>query len=172
MLQSGQAPQDPPNLPTPESSTSQYASPGTQGAHEQNAPTTEESLALTSGQNAWVSSSEELSDVISKGYLPLHEAEDFVQDFKAIYQQNFPFVVLPSDLPLDHFRRERPYLLLSVLAVASRKQPVLQQILQQEFRTILSSKVIIEGGQDVDLLQGLLVFLAWSVLWHRDKVLR
>ena len=163
ILQSKQAPSEAPTLPTPESSTSQYASPGNQLPFDQTVSATEEGLANPiAAQSTWISS-EQIDDVISKGYLPFHEAEMFLEDFKMNYQRSFPCIVIPSDLSLDRFRLTRPYLLLSVLAVASKKQPVLQQILQQEFRTILSNKVINEGSQDIDLLQGSIVFLAWCV---------
>lgn len=38
---------------------------------------------------------------------------------------------------MDSFRRERPFLLLSVLAITSRKQLELQEPLEREFREVL-----------------------------------
>lgn len=74
---------------------------------------------------------------------------------------SFPWMVIPSQLPLNQFRRERPHLLLSLLALASRRQTKPHESLEREFKKLVSTKVIVDGEPDLDLLQGLLVYLAW-----------
>lgn len=99
------------------------------------------------------------ADVVQKGIISVHDAEELVRTFQTDYT-GFPFVLLPY-LTMDSFRRERPFLLLSVLAITSRKQLELQEPLEREFREVLSTRVIVEGAKDLDLLQGLLIYLAW-----------
>lgn len=98
-------------------------------------------------------------DVIQKRIVPIQEAERLVSIFKTDFG-SFPFVLIP-DLTIESFRRERPALFLSVLTTASQKQLKLQESLEQELREVLSNKIIVEGAKDLDLLQGLLVYLAW-----------
>ena len=67
--------------------------------------------------------------------IPAQEAERLVRLFKTEFE-SFPFVLVP-DLTMDAFRRERPFLLLSVLTTASQKQLKLQESLEQELREVL-----------------------------------
>lgn len=75
------------------------------------------------------------ADVVQKGIISVHDAEELVRTFQTDYT-GFPFVLLPY-LTMDSFRRERPFLLLSVLAITSRKQLELQEPLEREFREVL-----------------------------------
>ncbi len=99
-------------------------------------------------------------DFIQMGIITIQEAEA-VLDSSLVEYGGFPWVVFPSELPLNLFRRERPFLLLALLALASRKQTRLYEPLQSEFKKVLSNKVIMDGVPDLDSLQGLLVYLAW-----------
>jgi hypothetical protein len=56
---------------------------------------------------------------------------------------------------------DRPFLLLAALAVASSNHCHLQDALIKKFKESLSERVLINGEQDLDLLQGLLVHIAW-----------
>ncbi|KAF6227633.1 hypothetical protein HO173_012073 [Letharia columbiana] len=105
-------------------------------------------------------------DVFQMGIITVQEAEVLLKDSLSEYE-GCPWVVLPSELPLYLFRLERPCLLLSLLALASRKQAVLHESLEREFRKVISAKVIMDGGPDLDLLQGLLVYLAWYHLYPK-----
>ena len=99
-------------------------------------------------------------DVFQLGIITVHEAEVLL-DASLLEYGDFPWVVLPSRLPLDLFRREKPILLLSLLALASRRQALLHDSLVREFKNIISAKVIMDGSPDLDLLQSLLLYLAW-----------
>ena len=91
--------------------------------------------------------------------ITVQSAEELIKNFKTDYA-SFPFVLLPN-LTIDSFRRERPFLLLSVLTLTSRKRFKLKECLEREFREVLSQRVIVDGAQSLDLIQGLLVYLAW-----------
>lgn len=99
-------------------------------------------------------------DVIQKGIITDQEAEVLLNTSISEYG-GFPWTVIPSKLPLNLFRRERPHLLLSLLALASRRQPKVHESLEREFRKVVSAKVIVDVEPDLDLLQGLSVYLAW-----------
>ena len=101
-----------------------------------------------------------ITDAIQMGLITLDEAEKFLNDALSEYG-HFPWVVFPSQLTLEQFRRERPFLLLSLLALASRRRAIIRESLEREFKKIVSAKVVMDGSPDVDLLQGLLIYLAW-----------
>lgn len=99
-------------------------------------------------------------DVIQMGIITIEEAEACLNSSLVEYG-DFPWLMFPSELPLSLFRHERPFLLLALLALASRKQTRLYEPLQSEFKKVISNKVVMDGVPDLDLLQGLLVYLAW-----------
>ncbi|KAJ6075895.1 hypothetical protein N7499_007876 [Penicillium canescens] len=73
----------------------------------------------------------------------------------------FPFVRLPYSCTAASMAEDRPFLLLAAVAAASSKYCHLQDALIRQFKESLSQRVIIAGEKDLDLLQGLLVHLAW-----------
>ena len=75
------------------------------------------------------------ADVIQKRVISVQDAQDLIHTFATDYT-SFPFVLLPH-ITLDSFRRERPFLLLAALTIASRKQFKLQESLEREFREVL-----------------------------------
>jgi hypothetical protein len=72
----------------------------------------------------------------------------------------FPFVPLPSNSSCHNLLHQRPLLALAVLTVASHDSIAFQLKLSREFRKVLMVKIM-NGEKTLDLLQGLLVFIAW-----------
>ena len=99
-------------------------------------------------------------DVIDQGLLSVNEAEELIHIYRT-ESQGFPFVYLAPDLPLETLRHERPFLLLAVLESACIDNPALQAKLDKELRESLGTMVIVDGQLSLDLLEGLLVYLAW-----------
>jgi hypothetical protein len=75
----------------------------------------------------------------------------------------FPFVQVPENATVTHLSEDKPFLLLAIFAVASSHEKALQKSLGDELRKALCSKVILYGEKSLDLLQGLLIYLAWLV---------
>ncbi|KAL4905100.1 hypothetical protein BDW74DRAFT_19039 [Aspergillus multicolor] len=73
----------------------------------------------------------------------------------------FPFAVIPKEFTAASMAEGMPFLLLSAVASASSTYNNLQRALVEELKGTLSHRVIIAGEKDLDLLQGLLVHLAW-----------
>jgi hypothetical protein len=103
---------------------------------------------------------DDIQDVISKGVVSLDRAQRSL-DFFRTKASNFPFVYVPPDLSLDKIRREKPFLLHSILTCGAQSNLRLQTTLELELRESLSKKILIEGEKSMDLLQGLLVYLTW-----------
>ena len=73
----------------------------------------------------------------------------------------FPFVRLSYAWTAASMAEDRPFLLLAAVAAASSQYCHLQDALIRQFKATLSQRVIMAGEKDLDLLQGLLVHLAW-----------
>ena len=101
-------------------------------------------------------------DAIDKNILTPEYASILLENFKRDSPpSNLPFLIIPATLPLDQFRIQRPMLLLAVLIAASRDSYALQETLDAEFRDTLSQRVMIAGERNLDLVQGLLLYVAW-----------
>ncbi|PSN69489.1 hypothetical protein BS50DRAFT_343053 [Corynespora cassiicola Philippines] len=72
----------------------------------------------------------------------------------------FPFVTLPKESFCRDLLQQRPMLMFAVLTVASYDSVLLQLTLSREFRKVIMVKIM-NGEKSLDLLQGLLVFIAW-----------
>ena len=99
-------------------------------------------------------------DAIDKEVLSEKEANQLLQVYLAT-SQGFPFVYIDQLKSLETLRDDQPFLLLAVLTVSSQRSRALQVLLEKEFRETLASKVIIEGELSLDVLQGLMLYLAW-----------
>jgi hypothetical protein len=103
---------------------------------------------------------DDVEDVISKGMLSYQEAQDSLRAFRT-KACNFPFVIVPSHISLDFMRREKPFLLLAILASGAQETFKLQKTLELELIEQLSGKAVVNGEKSSDLLQGILVYLGW-----------
>jgi hypothetical protein len=101
-----------------------------------------------------------LQDVISKGYVSLEQASVLLQRYR-LEAYNFPFVILHPTTGIDLLRRNRPFLLLSILTFAAQDHLDLQRKLEEELKATFATKAIMNGEKSLDLLQGLLVYLNW-----------
>jgi hypothetical protein len=76
----------------------------------------------------------------------------------------FPFVFIPKNTSAEKFCQKWPFLLLSVLVISSVDEPILQKSLDERFRKVLATRVVMQGEKSLDYLHGLLVYLAWLVV--------
>lgn len=80
------------------------------------------------------------------------------------YANSFPFVSLRHEAEATSMVNQRPMSTLAICVVTCTRPPELQRCLVEAFRRALSTKVIMEGRQSLDILVGLLIYLAW----HQD----
>ncbi|KAK5451472.1 hypothetical protein LTS15_008237 [Exophiala xenobiotica] len=102
-----------------------------------------------------------VSDVISDKVVSRAEAELLVAEYRLQFADSFPYVVLSDRTTLSDLRQDGPMLLLAILATTSWKDRTLQEVLNQVFLKKPSSELIVRGKRDLDLLQGLLIYLNW-----------
>ncbi|KAF7588572.1 hypothetical protein BBP40_005491 [Aspergillus hancockii] len=101
-------------------------------------------------------------DVVDRGLLNMESAQYFLDVFRTQMAVHFPFVVIPPGVAAVQVREEKPFLFLAVLASASYSNMPLQRLLGTEIKKVISTRMVLNGDVSFDLLQGLLVFLAWS----------
>ena len=99
---------------------------------------------------------------INKLDLDLAYINHLLQEFRKT-QRFFPFVVIPAEWTVQSMVEERPFLLLAAITTVARETPPLQEVLADEIKAILAQRIVVNGENNLDLLQGLLVHLAWSV---------
>ncbi|KAJ3487132.1 hypothetical protein NLG97_g6478 [Lecanicillium saksenae] len=90
------------------------------------------------------------------------ESEECVRRFRTEMLQYFPFLNLPSNT--HQLSRERPFLFRCVVAAAAPSTR-LKLALGRSIKQTLAQRMVVETGPDsitLDLLLGLLVFLAWG----------
>ncbi|KAH8703487.1 hypothetical protein BGW36DRAFT_369406 [Talaromyces proteolyticus] len=101
-------------------------------------------------------------DVIDHGFLSMDMAESLVHTFKNDMLSHFPFVIIPPLVSAADLRREKPFLFLAILVSASFLDVALQRALDAEVKKAVASHMIINGKISFDLLQGLMVYIAWT----------
>lgn len=77
--------------------------------------------------------------------------------------QYFPFVVLPPDMTLEELKL-KPFLFMTIMTIGCRHDLERQSSLARRIREVIAQRVLVKGEQSLDILQGLLVYLAWCAL--------
>jgi len=96
----------------------------------------------------------------SKLNLDLPYVDYLLERFRGT-QAFFPFVIISTQWRASDMMVERPFLLLTAVASAADSSSQLQQSLAEEINETLARRVVVAGDNNLDLLQGLLVHLAW-----------
>lgn len=89
------------------------------------------------------------------------ETEIILQTFKDVFQPLFPFVVLQEGVSSQDLRRNKPFLFLVILMVASRHDEVRQAFIAKKLRDIISYTLLVKGERSLEILQGLLIYVNW-----------
>jgi hypothetical protein len=92
------------------------------------------------------------------------EADDLLHVYQSEMIGYFPFVIVPSGVTTQNLRTERPFLFATIMLAASREKIWSQTTTGMRLIEYLSVCMLQNGEKSLDLLQGLLVYIAWSVL--------
>lgn len=87
-------------------------------------------------------------------------AEATLSIFRHQYLKYFPFTHIPAEVSAHQLQLQRPFLFLNIRAVCSQSQAETDR-LGDRIRETLGSKFFVEQERNLDILQGLLVYLAW-----------
>jgi hypothetical protein len=107
---------------------------------------------------------ERLYDHVVPRLVSTSSAERLLLRFTTAMTPHFPFVVLPLNASLDTLQQERPLLLLAILAAAAYDDIALQRRLGKEITQTITYIMLHGTAMSLEILQALLVHLAWYVL--------
>jgi hypothetical protein len=133
-----------PEYPVSVSTSSQYA--GTPQSH-QSAP----GLSTANSANSVGSA------------LDLKDPEALLGFYQKSIADSFPFVVIPQHITAYSLLRDKPLLFKSIVMVASVQNAKAQSAAAEEVLEYLSLHLLLRAEKSLDLLQGVLVFVAWYV---------
>lgn len=84
-----------------------------------------------------------------------------------IFLQNLarltPFISIPPDTDAQTLSTQRPFLYQAIVAVSSYHDSVHHTELGQQLLKDITESLVIQGQKSLDLLQGLLIYIAWLV---------
>lgn len=90
-----------------------------------------------------------------------HQTEESLEFFRSQMLPYFPFINLTPDITAWHLRQNRPFLLQAILAVTTfSSQKRLAHI--EDLKRVLFASAFLEVQSNIDLLLGLLTYLAWN----------
>ena len=124
--------------------------------------TAQENSYVTSGTRSTIYHSPE-SAFISGCEQSSVEAEEYLNTFRTRKADHFPFIVIPESTTAHELHRDRPFLWTCIMSISS-KSSAQQLLLGKEIRITVGREMIVEGRNNMDLLLGILVFIAWYVI--------
>ncbi|KAI8661409.1 Zn(2)-C6 fungal-type domain-containing protein [Fusarium keratoplasticum] len=90
------------------------------------------------------------------------EATKRLEVYRRDYVPEFPFVPMPDSLASHEFYSESRFLFWTILAVVSPLKEKVQMDFKAWFRKYLAEHVVMGQERSLDILQGMLVYLAWN----------
>lgn len=108
--------------------------------------------------------------------LPNQEGAFLLLEFRTTMAPQFPFVVIPPDATSESLRSERPMLWKAIVTAASCLNPSRQEAMGFEIMEEFGTRLLLKSSnfsrvQLLDLLQALIIHIAWLVTPHQNPVL-
>ncbi|KAK2015848.1 hypothetical protein LZ32DRAFT_656242 [Colletotrichum eremochloae] len=108
-------------------------------------------------------------DPFKSGQLSLDKGQELLDRFRTRLTPHFPFVIIADSEHVSNLRQTRPALCLALLAASSHDDVRLQRALGQMFNELVAARLVSGNFTCLDVLQGLLVHLAWAHFQPRPK---
>jgi hypothetical protein len=89
------------------------------------------------------------------------QAEQAISNFKIKFMPNFPFVALRPEIFAEQLYLEKPLLFKVIMLVAAPTTLAKMTEIKRSITTYIGQHLVVLEKRDLDLLQGLLVFIAW-----------
>lgn len=111
----------------------------------------------------------EVFDPIEVGIINEDRAILLLNHFRSSFILSFPFIVIPASDTVDTLRRHQPFLFLAIMATMTYETPPIQHALAEEFKGQIASRIIGCAHKSLEILQGLLVYVAWYHSFYKPK---
>ncbi|KAL2069099.1 hypothetical protein VTL71DRAFT_15437 [Oculimacula yallundae] len=90
------------------------------------------------------------------------DANALLHLFREDFLPRFPFIVIPNGMSADTLRSQKPWLYKAVMTAAFQQDRVMQIEMSKQFLMDISAAMLLRGEKSLDMLQGLIVYNAWS----------
>ncbi|OQE35467.1 hypothetical protein PENCOP_c013G07768 [Penicillium coprophilum] len=104
-------------------------------------------------------------DLLLECGLSIDAADGFLRRFRAMTSY-FPFFVVPAQATVLTMCKEHPFALVAALAAATSSDKKLQKSLSEKFIGGAFHTVMVHNERSLDLLNGILVYLAWYQFYY------
>ena len=84
-----------------------------------------------------------------------------LDEFKINFKPNFPFVTIGLDTSAQELYAKKPFLFRVIMFVAATIPPSKKKAMRRNVMAYLGQHLLVMEERDLDLLEGLLVFIAW-----------
>lgn len=92
----------------------------------------------------------------------LDSATSLLDSFRNGMLPYFPVIILPAGATVPSLAKNKPFVLLAILAAASGGRSMQgHSLYDEEFRKVLGVKFVSGGERSLELLVGLIIYCAW-----------
>lgn len=95
--------------------------------------------------------------------------EKLFEQFKMNMAKFFPFVVIEKDPPAATVMKTRPFVYTCSVMIASHRDPGVQVRIARDILKYVGEHMLLHGEKTLDLLQGLLLMIAWYHLYSHNN---
>lgn len=100
-------------------------------------------------------------EVIDHGLLTLGEAQVLLDKYRTRAIQHFPFIPISPETTAQNLRTAKPFLFMCIMAAMKVDNCTIQRQIGEEVRMQAHQRVLLQSESSLELLQGILVYLAW-----------
>lgn len=95
------------------------------------------------------------------GDLSTAQISHILQIFRTKYYDNFPFVNIEEQVSAADLQRQRPTVFRCIMLAAAPLPANKVEAMKEEFLGYFGSKILVENTRNLDILQGMLICIAW-----------
>ena len=105
--------------------------------------------------------STEYVDIIPGFRMTLDEADRALNLYRSVYFPSFPFVPVPAMMTAYDLYAQKPLLFRTIISVSAPQPASIQRDFKRWFREHIAEHVVVRVQKSMELLQAILLFLAW-----------
>ncbi|KAK7743268.1 hypothetical protein SLS53_004353 [Cytospora paraplurivora] len=94
--------------------------------------------------------------------MTFYEADRALNLYRSLYAPYFPFVTVPVMVTAYELTQNSPFLFRTIVSVTTPQSPAIQADFKVWFRHYIAEHVVINNERRLELLQALLVHIAWG----------
>jgi hypothetical protein len=103
----------------------------------------------------------EAVEIIPGFRMTFYEADRALNIYRSLYAPYFPFVTIPVMATAYDLYEKKPVLFRTIVSVAAPQAPNTQSDFKEWFRRCIAEHVVVNNERRLELLQALLVHVAW-----------